>query len=208
MPIPRILFRTVPATTDAQTEAWWEASVALTPGWEHITYRDEIDRALFPITSPYWDRCSSGAQKAGLIRLEALHNHGGVYLDSDAELWHPVGSLLQLRGFAAWEDKNTIPDAIMGFELGHPVIPVMIQEAVSKLEQGAWESGPGVSTRNLQGRDDVLLLPPQSWYPMHWSRKTRYDMANDRGRRAQQQLRDTSPFTFGVHNWRHSWKGA
>lgn len=205
--IPRILFRTVPEVTDEQTEAWWQASVDLTPAWEHITYRDPIDATSFPVAAQFWDACTSGAQRAGLIRLEALIRHGGVYIDSDVELWRPIDSLLQLRGFAAWEDVNTVPDAILGFEAEHPVLPVMLAEAVRKLDQGAWESGPGVTTRNLQGRDDVLLLPPQTCYPYHWNRasKRMHDTRHASGRRNLEQLR-RAPYALMAHHWRHSWR--
>jgi len=208
--IPRILFRTVPAVTDEQTEAWWAASRSLTPGWQHLTYRDPIDPTDFPLTARHWASCTSGAQMAGLIRLEALYNHGGIYLDSDVELWRPVDSLLQVHGFAAWEDQNTIPDAILGFQAGHPALPVMIAEAIARLGDGAWQSGPGVTTRNLQGRDDVLLLPPQAFYPYHWRarEKQKHDQTTVEGRANLAQLRATSPFSFGAHYWRHSWKGA
>lgn len=206
--IPRILFRTVPEVTDEQTEAWWAASVEMTPGWQHITYRDPIDADQFPVTAANWDRCTSGAQRAGLIRLEALTRHGGVYLDSDVELWRPIDHLLHVPGFAAWEDVHTVPDAILGFEPGHPVLPVLLAEAVDRIPDGAWESGPGVTTRNLQGRDDVLLLPPQSLYPYHWNRasKRMHDTRYPHGRRNIEDLK-RAPYALGAHHWRASWVG-
>jgi hypothetical protein len=81
--IPRRLIRTVPEQTVDEVEGFWSRVVELHPGWEHVTYRDPIDAALFPVTSPLWGRCRSGAQRAGLIRLEALARVGGIYLDSD-----------------------------------------------------------------------------------------------------------------------------
>ena len=84
--IPRILHRTVPAETAAEAEQFWAKAVALHPGWEHHTWRDPLDPAEFPITSPHWWRCMTGAQLAGLVRLEVLWNHGGIYIDSDVEL--------------------------------------------------------------------------------------------------------------------------
>jgi len=197
--IPRIVFRSVPRTTSPQVETWWRGVVELTPGWEHITYRDPINPAKFPLTSPHWKRCTSGAQLAGLIRLEALYNHGGVWLDSDVELWRPLDSLLPLHGVAAWEDRNVVPDAVMGFEPEHPVLAGMIAEALRMLGHGAWESGPGVSTRNLVGRDDVLLLPPGSFYPVHWQDKTPHDA---------EVLRAEQPWAFGWHHYAASWPGS
>jgi hypothetical protein len=206
--IPPRLIRTVPEHTLPEAEAWWEAACMMHPDWEHVTFRDPINAGVFPLTRDHWARCNSGAQLAGLIRLEALYTLGGIYIDSDVELYRPLDSLRQVRGFACWEDGNTIPDAVLGFEPEHPVLRVMIDEAIAKLGDGAWESGPGVTTRNLQGRDDVLLLPPGSFFPIHWSRKRLYDSRTPQGARRLARVPAEQPAAFGIHHWRHSWAGA
>lgn len=207
VPIPKILFRTVPTETDAQTEAWWESSVALTPGWQHITYRDPIDPDMFPVSVEHWDTCTSGAQRAGLIRLEAMIAHGGIYLDSDAELVRDPSSLLQLKGFGGYEDRNVVPDCIFGFEPRHPAVPLLLEDAVAHLSEGAWESGPGAFTRNLPGRSDVLLFPPATLMPYHYNRrdKARYGPGTPQGRHNFRQLVESSPWTIAAHHWQGSW---
>ena len=59
-------------------------------------------------------------------------------------------------------DNAVIPDAVLGDTSGHPAVLDMPAAAVESVTNGedAWHSGPGVSTRILRGRDDVLLLPP------------------------------------------------
>lgn len=134
--IPRILHRTVPAETSGQVEAWWTKFQALHPGWEFRTYREPIDPAEWPLTGDLWDRCQNGAQKAGLIRLEALHRDGGVYVDSDVEPFRSLEPLLGLPAFAGWEDESTVPDAVLGCEPGHPAWADMIAKARSVIEGG------------------------------------------------------------------------
>jgi mannosyltransferase OCH1-like enzyme len=193
--IPRRLIRTVPTDTTSEVEAFWATAIDLHPGWDHVTLRDPIDPAQFPITSPYWERCSHGAQMAGLVRLEALLHHGGIYLDSDVELYRPLDALTHLPGFAGWEDAQTVPDAVLGFEAEHPAIDECLTLAIGRLEQGPWASGPGVTTEVLPGRPDVLLLPPGSFYPYHYSeRHLRHD--NHAG---------AHPYAFGAHHWAASW---
>jgi hypothetical protein len=64
--------------------------------------------------------------------------------------------------------------------------------------EGAWLSGPGVTTAALPGRGDVLLLPPGSFYPYHYSEKE--------ARRGEDHASE-QPWAFGAHHWHHSWKG-
>ena len=131
--IPPILIRTVPAETSDEVEAMWTTAQSLTPGWQHVTYRDPISPDLFPLTSQAWRSCTSGAQLAGLVRLEALWHHGGVYIDSDVELLAPLEALLELAAFAGWEDANCIPDAVIGAEPHHPPIAECIDFPLSRL---------------------------------------------------------------------------
>lgn len=196
--IPRILHRTVPAVPGDEAERFWYKARPLLPGWEFYDWRDPLDPADFPETSALWGRCSSGAQMAGLVRLEVLWRHGGVYVDSDMELYRSLEPLLALEGFAAWEDDRVCPDAVLGFKPGHPAVAIMLERARAAVErgEGAWVSGPGVTTSTLPGREDVLLLPPGSFYPYHYKEKHR---------RGDDHMKN--PWTFGAHHWAHSWAG-
>ena len=203
--IPRRLIRTVPAETSGEVESWWERACELHPGWERITYRDPIEPELFPVTAQLWSACTSGAQKAGLIRLEALARSGGIYLDSDVELWRPLTPLLGVQAFAGWEDPGVVPDAVLGAERAHPAIRECLALAMRRFTSdsadwrtgsGAWGTGPGVTTTVLPGRDDVLLLPPGSFYPVHYTAKAGADWAAER---------DLNPWAFGAHRWHASW---
>lgn len=196
-PIPRILHRTVPEHTTDQVEEWWDRWAKLHPDWDLRSYRDPIDPALFPVTSPLWGRCQNGAQKAGLIRLEALATWGGVYVDSDVEPFRPLDPLLGVEAFAAWEDETTIPDAVLGARRDHPVFKEMLADACRLVKAGrdAWVSGPGVTTRRLKDRHDVLVLPPGSFYPYSYLQKSRRELTTA----------EANPWAFGVHHWHHSW---
>lgn len=198
--IPRILHRTVPEHTSDQVEHWWRQACSLHPDWEHITWRDPIDPAGFPITAPHWHRCGNGAQLAGLIRLEALHRFGGIYLDSDVEVYRTLEPLRQLRCFAAWEDNDTVPDAVLGAEPDHPAIWQCLDLALARLQAGedAWHTGPGVTTLVLPHRhEDTLVLPPGAFYPYHWSPKAK--------RLGRHQAHWRQPYTFAAHHWHASW---
>lgn len=202
--IPARLIRTVPNRTDDQVERWWSEACAMHPGWDHLTFRDPVDPKRFPFTSPHWGRCTSGAQLAGLIRLEALWRWGGVYLDSDVEVYRSFEPLRQVAMFAAYEDAGVVPDAVLGATAGHPAVRACLELAVDRLvadegdwrTRGAWGTGPGVTTTVLAGRTDVLVLPPAAIYPWHYTE----DPPTDRDRFAADH-----PWAFCAHHWRHSW---
>lgn len=203
--IPNRFIRTVPRNTSDEVEGFWETFRRHHPGWEFITYRDPIDPRAFPLTSDAWGSCQRPAQMAGLVRLEALWHLGGIYVDSDVECYRSFAPLTRVEAFAGWEDRNCVPDAVIGARRHHPVIGAAIELALERLASdsddwrsgnGPWATGPGVTTTLLPGRDDVLLLPPGSLYPYHYSRKHK-DRARDH--RAEQ------PWAFCAHHWHHSW---
>jgi hypothetical protein len=192
--IPRIIHRTVPAATSDQIEAWWARFADLHPGWTLHTWRDPLDPADWPLTGHAWKRCKSGAQRAGLIRLEAVVTYGGFYVDADMEPVRSLEPLTSCSAVAAWEDDRCVPDAFLACEPQHPAMVMAVEKAVAKVEAGsdAWNSGPGVTTELLPGRDDVLLLPPGSVYDVHYLEKAQLD-------------RPHPPWSFMRHHWHGSW---
>lgn len=196
--IPKKLVRVVPETTTDEVETWWERACALHRGWLYFTVRDPLNPRDYPLTSDLWATCQTGAQLADLIRIEWLLKHGGIYLDSDVEVHKPFTPLLGLDGFAAYEDERHIPNAVMGFKAGHPALTKVLHGARQRHKRGTWEAGVGVTTEVFANRDDMLILPPGSFYPYHYSVKA--DYATAEARRATVQ-----PWTFASHHWRHSW---
>lgn len=202
--IPARLVRTIPEHPSEEAERFWQTARDLHPGWDHVTHQDPIDPAGFPITSDAWPLCESGAQLAGLIRLEALWHAGGFYLDSDLELFRPLDGLRQHRAVGTWEDGEVAPDWFLAAEPGHPAIRACLDLALVRIRNraevawrtgcGAWATGPGVTTTVLPGRDDVHLLPPAVLAPYHY---TQLDREHD--------PHHLDPSCLGAHRWRASW---
>lgn len=200
--IPRRLIRVVPEHTTDEVEAWWEHACALHSSWYTLTLRDPISREFFPMTRCYWDDCESGAQLADLIRAEELYQRGGVYIDSDVEVYKSFTPLLGLRGFAGYDSTDHIPNAVMGFEPGHPALHKVINMAIRRQDQGTWAAGVGVTTEVFKHQtSDMALFPPGSFYPLYW-------------RMAQQpgvdwaKVREDNPWAFCAHHAHHSWKNV
>jgi hypothetical protein len=199
--IPRILHRVVPEKTTPQVEQWWSAFEDMHPGWELKTHRDPLAPKDWPETSPYWGQVRNGAQLADLIRLEALLRWGGVYVDSDCQPLRSFEPLMSVPAFAAWEDSRCVPNAVLGATAQHPAIRQCLELAIERLPEGTWAAGPGVTTDVLVGRPDVLLLPPQAFYGVHY---------RDRDREALMPAYSASdnPWAFVLHHYAYSWKGS
>lgn len=198
--IPRILHRVVGKTSAPQYEEWWKKAQELNPGWEPMTHRDPLIRGDWPATGDAWNLTVSGGQFASLVRLEALWRWGGIYLDQDVECYRSFEPLRPLAGFAAWEDPGVVPDAVMGFEKHHPAIGECIERAKATLLKPVRpkridqviDTSVRVTTAVFVGRLDVLLLPPGSFYPYHYSVK---DEQRDWGHDQMQ------PWAFCAHHW-------
>jgi mannosyltransferase OCH1-like enzyme len=200
--IPTRLIRTVPQETSQETEEFWRRARDLHPGWNTVTFREPVNSVWFPRTAKLWPSCASGAQKAGLIRLEAVLTYGGWYIDSDVECYRALDPLCAFDGVvAAWEDEHTIADAVFGAPKGHPTIRACLELAITRLRSGsddwrtgsgAWATGPGVFTEILP-TTAALLLPPGAFYPVHYSAKT------------ATRTHTPAPWSFAIHHWNGSW---
>lgn len=54
------------------------------------------------------------------VRLYAVYNYGGVYMDTDVEVIKPLDRFLEHGAFSGFENETDIPTGIMAGEKGHP----------------------------------------------------------------------------------------
>ena len=210
--IPHILIRTVPAITSPEVDVLWRRARDLHADWDHFDYRDLLDPADFPISSPYWPLCGHGAQRAGLVRLEALLNHGGIYIDSDVHLFKPLDPLLQPKAWAAREGEWIIPDAVLGAEPMHPAIARALELAIQRLrgtsgeplswqtDSGPWATGPGAITTVFPDRDDTTVFGPELFYGEYCDPRPTLQ------ERLEAFIADPPADAYGVHLWHWSWR--
>lgn len=97
--------------------------------WHKILPDYEIwlwDTKRFDINSSAWVKEAFERKKyafcADYIRLYALYNYGGIYLDSDVEVLKSYNDLLDLPYFMGLESKGIIEAATIGAEKGCPII--------------------------------------------------------------------------------------
>lgn len=62
------------------------------------------------------------------VRLYALYNYGGVYMDTDVEVVQPLDDFLECEAFSGFEKKDCVPTGIMASEKGNLVIKDLLDE--------------------------------------------------------------------------------
>jgi len=185
----------------------------LHPDWE-IKQWDETNSPLY---FPYIENALAGnffSNISNFIRLYALYEFGGVYLDTDVKLLKSLEELRQYACFLGFEegsvDNDTfwVNNAICGAESHHPFIKECF-DALLDMYDGTEQSnlsGPQLTTKMLiekrglkvyghQLLMDVMLFPKEFFYPIPW-----YQAKN-----TQKYTEFISEETLAVHMWSRSW---
>lgn len=97
------------------------------PDYEFIKWDfTRINKADFPWVAEAFDR-KKYAFAADFIRVYALYNYGGIYLDSDVEVLKSFNDLLSHPYFMCHEYKNTVIEAaVIGAKKNHPFFEKML----------------------------------------------------------------------------------
>lgn len=81
-----------------------------------------VEEKHFDLGSTIWTKQAFEAKKyafaADYIRLQALYNYGGIYLDADVLVYKPFDELLELPYFIGCDQIRAIEAAVMGCEPG------------------------------------------------------------------------------------------
>ncbi len=74
----------------------------------------------------------SWAFLSDVVRLYALVNYGGVYMDTDVQITKPIDDFLDKRAFSGFEDQKNIPTGIMACEKGFPLFEKLLNDYKSR----------------------------------------------------------------------------
>lgn len=109
------------------------------------------DTKRFDINTSAWVKEAFERKKyafcADYIRLYALYNYGGIYLDSDVEVLKSYNDLLDLPYFMGLESKGIIEAATIGAEKGCPII----KDLMSHYEERHFV--------DENGNPDIVIMP-------------------------------------------------
>ena len=150
------------------------------------------------------------AKVSDYVRLWALREFGGIYLDADVELLKPLDDLLWFACFCGFQSPDPVRmlnSAVIGSEQGHGLPTILcsiLKNKYTGLERDD-STGPGIITEYLSpfliGADinsrrgsfevNCMVLAKNEFYPYAWNEKFTPDCIK--------------PETIGVHHWDLSW---
>lgn len=140
------------------------------------------------------------------VRLHALYEEGGIYLDTDVEVLKDFSPLLGDECFVGFqqEEENIdwVNNAVLGARARHPFLKscLSLTEEVFKAS-GEFQRSPTVTTRvlkewglrhyGLQQIKGVALYPAEYFYPFPWNGKFTPDCVTES--------------TYCIHYWEGTW---
>lgn len=96
------------------------------PDYEIIEWNeDNFDINYNDFTKQSYD-LKKYAFTSDVVRLYALYTQGGIYMDTDVEVYKPLDEFLNEEGFTGFEDINYPVTATMGCVKENPVIKMML----------------------------------------------------------------------------------
>ena len=134
---------------------------------------------------------------ADYIRLYALEQEGGIYLDADMFLLQGLAPLTQETCVLGEEAPGTISAGMVGAEAHHPYIIACKKFYDDNPEK--LMTIPRILTQiynETEAKESITVYPPKAFYPYdaehikEWHREGREDLG---------------PLVYGVHLWNYSW---
>lgn len=113
------------------------------------------------------------------VRLKALYDFGGIYMDTDVEVLKPLDEFMSLPAFSGFEGEGRISTGTIGAMKGNKWIEELLKDYEERLfikDDGSYDLTPNVETitRTTQVMYQIDLdnqqqsLADVSLYPVDW----------------------------------------
>lgn len=208
--IPRILHyvwvgpKPIPAQVEAIVAQWRQVMPDYeVRSWTNADLDFSIPYIRDAMAARAWNRVSD------YVRMTALRQHGGIYLDTDVEVVRSFDPLLHHGCFLGFQleehDSNLVNGAVLGARAGH-WLPTEAGRALDRMngaENVGSFSGPGLLTQLLRQHglagyvpegcdiEGVFVCPKAYFYPYSWEETFDPSMVTDE--------------TFAIHHWDNTW---
>jgi mannosyltransferase OCH1-like enzyme len=173
---------------DEQVEKLFDKMERVNSGFKIYRWSDSSIHRLGLDVEDLKFRCQNWAGVSNIVRLHALNQFGGIWLDSDVECLKPLDPLLEHGAFYAFQDESRLCNAVLGATAGHPFLRWQIErEERLKCEDAA----EGVYLLTEAPREGVTILPTNYFYPFDFSTPLEERIAH--------------PDSYCLHWWSGSW---
>lgn len=186
---------------DAILSAWKK----ICPDYKYICWDESsIDFSFSPYLKEAYDR-GMWAFVSDVVRLQALYQYGGIYLDTDVELVKSFDELLINDMFWGFESDSSVGTAVIGSALGNSIIRELLDQYkyqhfivdgdadlttnVQRVSRFLEKSGFVINGK-LQEKDGVVIYPQEYFSPKDF---------------VTGEI-NLTPNTFAVHHFSASWK--
>jgi mannosyltransferase OCH1-like enzyme len=134
------------------------------------------------------------------VRLYALYNFGGIYLDTDIEVVKPFDALLSNKGFLAYEDEKLINNAVSGGMKFDVFFNDCMKYMENRHKNGEdIQISPVVTTTVLNSADyDITVYDRVYFYP--------YNPYDDKQEIKNLMFNMVTADTYAIHHWAKSWE--
>ena len=179
---------------------------AYCPDYQFVLWNEDN----FDVNSSEWTRQAYEAKKyafvADYVRLRAIKEYGGVYLDIDQELIKPLDKFLPRRAFLGFMREDSVSMGIIGAEPNHPTICALFKhydnrEFIVKGKQDLLPITDWVTERLINDglklndsvqeiNDGVVIYPREYFCPTYCT----------------QPKSLKSKRTVSIHHWAMTWR--
>ncbi len=134
------------------------------------------------------------------VRLQKLHEHGGIYLDTDIEVIRDFDDLLVKDVFLGQEIPGRLNTAVLGCQKGNSFVQKCLLEMGDRHSSGkAFLIAPELATFVFEGNNsfgNVTVMPVHSFYPYN-------PYASDS--LGVLMYSDIKKDTYAIHHWGKAW---
>ena len=190
-------------------DVWWNQFKDLHKNYEFITLTDNHQISIPDKIKPIYYNAASYAGQSDILRLLALDQIGGIYIDTDMMPLKSFDHLTKLdQPFIGQRSSVSFATGVIGCPKGHKAInelinflPVWYKEHQNR--SCSVSTGPAFVSKCWFGRRDVSHLPIKTFYPyngfMQPSLQERLQMFANK--------KNFPPEMLAAHFGNHKWGG-
>jgi mannosyltransferase OCH1-like enzyme len=188
-------------------EEWWAGFKTIHPDFDFITLTDDTEIELPPALEAIYYSVDTYAGRSDILRLLALYELGGIYIDTDMMPLKSLEPLLSDKPFIGQRSSKSFATGVIGCPAKHPAMRELINSLPTwyldhKDHTASVQTGPAFVSSVWFGRSDVNHLPITTFYPYNGF------MAPKRDERMRIfQDKQFPPEMLAAHFGNHMWGG-